>query len=107
MDESFKQYVNQNPEKKCNTSTQQKPNAFEAQQANVDPKKEKELRETAKRYEGKSEDELMGEILRQASLGKKTGKLSQQDIDNFYQNVYPMLSRDQRRKLDSIIKKIK
>ncbi len=68
---------------------------------------EEKLKNTAKKYEGKSEDELMGEILKQVAVGKSSGELKNSDIDEFYKKVSPMLNREQRKKLDSIINKIK
>lgn len=68
---------------------------------------EEKLKNTAKKYEGKSEDELMGEILKQVAAGKSSGQLKNSDIEDFYKKVSPMLNREQRKKLDTIINKIK
>lgn len=65
------------------------------------------LKSFAKKYEGASEDQIISEIMREAQKGKKNGTLTNADIDRFKNMLYPMLSSQQRAKLDKVIKQIK
>lgn len=61
----------------------------------------------SKKYEGKSSDELMQAIIKQAEVGRKNGTLSDSDIDNFASTVAPLLSDKQRKTLNSVVAKLK
>lgn len=65
------------------------------------------INEFAKKYEGKSENELVAEILKEANRRRKNGTLTNADIDKFYSMLYPMLNDSQRKQLDKIVKKLK
>ena len=73
------------------------------------PKKTQEdvLRDFAKKYEGKSEAELIGDILKTATESRKNGTLTDEEIDRYVALLSPMLSDDQRKKLLYIAKKLK
>ena len=58
-------------------------------------------------YDGKSEAELMDTIMKTATEYRKSGKLSDAEIDSFKSMLSPMLDRKKRAKLDEIIKAIK
>lgn len=58
-------------------------------------------------YEGKSENAVLLEILRQAEAGKRAGTLTNADIDAFYAQFSPMLSEAQRKKLKPIVERLK
>lgn len=66
-----------------------------------------DIREKAKQYEGKSEDQLLSELFKRVNDGKRSGTLNNADIDNFAAQVAPMLSPEQREKLDRLIRMIK
>lgn len=58
-------------------------------------------------YNGKSEGTVLLEILRQAEAGKRAGTLTNADIDEFYRQFSPMLEADQRKKLQSVLERLK
>ena len=61
----------------------------------------------SKKYEGKSSDELMQAIIKQAEVGRRNGTLSDSDIDNFASTVAPLLNDKQRKTLNSVVAKLK
>ncbi len=61
----------------------------------------------ASAYHGKSNNEMLRNILLQAEKSKRAGTLSNEEIDNFYQTFSPMLDSSQRKKLKGIIEKLK
>lgn len=63
--------------------------------------------DTVKRAKGKSQNELMDEILRQAAKDKRDGKLSDKDLQNFFNSVAPMLNPEQIKKLKEIMNLLK
>ena len=67
----------------------------------------KEAASAAKRYNGRNESELVGEIFARAAAGKKNGTLSNADIDAFYRQIAPMLDGAKRKKLQKLIDKLK
>ncbi len=73
----------------------------------LSPESKKVLDDFLKNYNGKSESELIDEIIKTAVKSKKEGKLSDSDIDNFYKMLYPMLSGEQVKKLDEVVKMLK
>lgn len=58
-------------------------------------------------YRGKSNGEMLASILKQAEESKKNGTLSNAEIDEFYRQFSPMLDPLQRRRLKSIVEKLK
>ena len=65
------------------------------------------LKTLAKRYEGASEDEIISAIMLEAEKGRKRGTLSDKDVDNFANMLYPMLNPSQRKKLAEVVNRIK
>lgn len=61
------------------------------------------LMQQAKKYEGKSETELMNELIARY----KRGALKDEDLGRFVRQAGPMLTPDQRQKLQSIIKRLR
>ncbi len=61
------------------------------------------LNEEIKKYEGKSEDAMMGDLLRMAKEQKQSGELNSNKIAEFRKNVWPMLNNDQKRKMQSML----
>lgn len=61
----------------------------------------------AKAYHGKSNAEMLKNILAEAEKGKRAGTLSNEEIENFYRTFSPMLDGIQRRKLRSIVDRLK
>ena len=64
------------------------------------------LKEQVGRYEGKSEDELMQDLLRMTSEQKQKGQFDAERIAKFKNSLWPMLSEQQRQKLVSILGKM-
>lgn len=63
--------------------------------------------EIAKAFYGKSQKDVWQTILAQAEQGKRDGTLTNEDLDNFYRTVYPLVDGVKRQKLKSIISKLK
>ncbi|MGN1060349.1 MAG: hypothetical protein ACI4QN_01315 [Candidatus Coproplasma sp.] len=63
--------------------------------------------EIAKAFYGKSQKDVWQTILAQAEQGKRDGTLTNEDLDNFYKTVYPLVDGVKRQKLKSIISKLK
>ena len=61
----------------------------------------------AANYEGKSADEIMLAIIKQAEVNRKSGKLTDSEIDNFSSTVAPFLNATQRKTLESVVERIK
>ena len=78
--------------------------------ANVDELDNNEIHsveDTIKKYEEKSEDELMGDLGHMISEGKKDGTFSDEMLEGFIKNVSPMMDETQRQKLKNIAQMIK
>lgn len=65
------------------------------------------MRKMANAYDGKSSKDIWKNILAEAERSKRAGTLSNEEIDRFYQSFAPMLDRSQRKKLESIVEKLK
>ena len=63
--------------------------------------------QAAARYNGKNENELVGEIFARAAHGKQNGTLTNADIDAFYSQIAPMLDGVKRKKLQKLIEQLK
>lgn len=61
----------------------------------------------AARYEGKSGDELIRAILKEAEEGRKRGTLTDEKIDEFCRTIEPFLNVKQKKILSSVVQKIK
>ena len=61
----------------------------------------------ARAMNGKSEGQLWRQILAEAEKGKREGRLSNADLDNFYNTVSPMVNGAQRKKLKEVIARLK
>lgn len=78
------------------------PNSFTPSQQ----KEAQRLEQQMKQYEGKSENELMQELFRSIEAGRQDGSFTPEAMQQFVNNVSPMLDGQQRKKLQEIIKKI-
>ena len=61
----------------------------------------------AKAMSGTNEGQLWRTILAEAEKGKREGRLTNADLDNFYNTVSPMVNGAQRRKLKEVIARLK
>lgn len=68
---------------------------------------EREIAETAKKYNGKNESELIGDIFARAREGKRNGTLTNEQIDAFYAQISPMLDHAKRKKLQKLVSQLK
>lgn len=67
-----------------------------------------ELAKTISRaMNGKNQAQIMRTIIAEAERGKREGRLSNSDLDNFYNAIYPMLDGAKRKKLTEVIEKLK
>ena len=58
-------------------------------------------------YNGKSNGEMLQNILEEAERSKRAGTLSNTEIDAFFAAFSPMLDRSQRKKLQVVIDRLK
>lgn len=56
---------------------------------------------------GKSEGQLLRSIIAEAERGKREGRLTNADLDNFYNMVAPTVDGFKRKKLKEVISKLK
>ena len=61
----------------------------------------------AKKYQGKSESEIADEIKKVAAQGKADGSLDMNQVENFAESLTPMLNREQKKKLEEIMRMLK
>ena len=61
----------------------------------------------SKAMNGKSEGQLLRTIIAEAERGKREGRLTNADLDNFYNMVSPMVDGIKRKKLKEIIARLK
>lgn len=66
-----------------------------------------EAQRIAESYNGKSEGDMMKEILARAEEGKRNGTLSNEQIDAFYKQFAPSLDPVKRKKLQKIVEELK
>ena len=64
-------------------------------------------KQIAKAYNGKSNADMLKNILVEAEKSKRAGTLSNEEIENFYQSFSPMLDGIQRRRLRAIVDRLK
>lgn len=56
---------------------------------------------------GKNQNQIMRTIISEAERGKREGRLTNADLDSFYNALYPMLDGAKRQKLTEVIDKLK
>lgn len=64
-------------------------------------------RKISEAYDGKSNMEMLKNILAEAEKSKRAGTLSNEEIERFYQSFSPMLDEKQKRQLRTIADKLK
>ena len=60
-----------------------------------------------KAMSGKNEGQILHTIIAEAERGKREGTLTNQDLDNFYTALSPLLDGIKKRKLREVIIKLK
>lgn len=68
---------------------------------------ERILREFLKKYDGKTQSQLMEEILSIATKKRRQGALSDAELDGFYAMLKPLLKPEQLSELDMLMEKLK
>ncbi len=61
----------------------------------------------ASAYHGRSNADMLKNILVEAEKSKRAGTLSNAEIENFYQTFSPMLDSAQKKKLRAVVEKLK
>ena len=67
----------------------------------------KEVERAAAAYDGKGENELLRSIYARAVEGKRSGTLTNAQIDAFYAQFAPMLDGAKRKKLQKLVAELK
>lgn len=65
------------------------------------------LKGMAKKYEGKSENEILRDLSGAVEKGKRDGSLDDKKIDSIAAQIAPMLNSQQRGKLEQLMKTLK
>lgn len=60
------------------------------------------LLKVLKNYEGKSEKDVMAEIVSTARAKREAGALSDEELKRFYDMLCPLVNSEQKQKLDEI-----
>jgi hypothetical protein len=77
-------------------------NLNDSQKAQLD-----KLKGMAKKYEGKSENEIYNDLSRAVKKGKSDGTLTDEKINGIAQTIAPMLNAEQKQKLDKLMSSLK
>ena len=67
----------------------------------------KMIRDIAYSMKGRSSGDIMRAVIEEAERGKRAGTLKNEDLDNFYSLTAPSLDAFRRRKLKSIVERLK
>ncbi len=65
------------------------------------------VKNLSKKFDGKSQNDLLKAIYQEALKGKKNGTLTNEQIDNFRKMLYPILDEKKRKILDKVVEEIK
>ncbi len=65
------------------------------------------ISELAKKFDGKSQNELLEAIYQEALKGKRNGTLTNAEIDRFGMMLAPMLDDKKRKILEKVIRELK
>ena len=65
------------------------------------------VKRVAASMQGKSSGEIMRAVIEEAEKGKRAGTLTNADLDHFYSLMSPTLDGFRRRKLKSIVERLK
>lgn len=65
------------------------------------------LKGIAKKYEGKSDDDILKDLSQAVQKGKKDGTLTNEKIDSIASTIAPMLNSEQKNKLARLMQTIK
>ena len=65
------------------------------------------IKNLAGKFDGKSENEILSAILKETERGRQAGTLKDEDIDRFASMLAPMLDDGKRKKLYTVVEKLK
>ncbi len=65
------------------------------------------VKNLSKKFDGKSQNDLLKAIYEEALKGKQNGTLSNEQIDAFYKVLAPMLDDKKRKLLGKVVEEIK
>ena len=65
------------------------------------------LKGIAKKYEGKSDNDILKDLSQAVQKGKKDGTLTNEKIDSIASTIAPMLNSEQKNKLNRLMQTIK
>lgn len=65
------------------------------------------LKNMARQYEGKSDSEIFSELSKTVEKGKRDGSITDEKINSIAQTIAPMLSGEQKQKLDVLMRSLK
>ncbi len=71
------------------------------------PKIEDLVKMLVGKYDGKSENDLLKAIFKEAEKGRKNGTLKDEDIDRFASILAPLVDPSKRKKLYEVCEKLK
>ncbi|HEY8391038.1 MAG TPA: hypothetical protein VIL26_08875 [Clostridia bacterium] len=74
---------------------------------NADDDKKKMAEEYMKKYGNKNENELMSELMNKVRKNKAQGTFSDAELDNFAKSVKGILSPEQQKRMEQIIRSLK
>lgn len=66
-----------------------------------------QLEKQMQQFSGKSEGDLMEQLMAEVQKGKQDGTFTDESLSAFIKNVSPMLNAQQKQKLQSLTQKIK
>lgn len=66
-----------------------------------------QLQQQMQQFDGKSESDLMGQLMAEVEKGKQDGTFNEESLAAFIKNVSPMLNAEQKKRLQSLTQKIK
>lgn len=73
----------------------------------IDDPNEAEIKKTAEKYAQKSDEELLGDIMKTAGQNRANGVLSDAQLQQFAESVSPMLNAEQKARLEKAIQMIR
>lgn len=80
----------------------------EEEKLNGEQKKQFEnLKNVAKRYEGKSESEILSDLTGAVEKGRRDGSLTDEKLNGIINTVAPLLNGEQKQKLQKVINALK
>ena len=71
------------------------------------PQEAKRVEDAFKKYQGKSEKELMDELQKAATRGRASGEITDDRIDKFARQVMPMMDGAQQQKMKQLLGMLK